>query len=68
MGGAAVVNMGAGHEHLGGEGEGSEVYPLRPSLFPHTPPFLRFLPAGGPQAFKVPPPEEFREMLWQVLA
>jgi len=57
--------MGAGQEQRP-ENQDEDIYPLRPSLFPHTPPYLRFLPVNGDQSFKVPPPEELREMLWQV--
>ena len=57
--------MGAGQEQRGGEGK-EEVYPLRPSLFPHMSPFLRFVPIQGNTVFKTDLPEELREMVWQV--
>ena len=56
--------MGAGQEQRGSDQE--EVYPLRPSLFPNIPPFIRFIPVDGEVVFKVPPPEELQQMLWQV--
>lgn len=43
-----------------------EVYPLRPSLFPNIPPYVKFIPVKGNTKFKVEPPDEMREMLWQV--
>lgn len=46
----------------------SRLYPLRPSLFPHVPPFVQFLPVAGTVEFIVDPPEEMREMLWMVPA
>jgi len=57
--------MGAGKEEQPQDRD-EEIYPLRQSLFPNTPPYLRFLSVTGNQSFKVPPPEEFREMVWQV--
>ena len=58
------VTMGAGQQQRGSDQE--EVYPLRPSLFPNIPPFIRFIPVDGQVVFKVPPPEELQQMLWQV--
>ena len=42
------------------------LYPLRPSLFPHVPPYVQFIPVAGSVEFIVPPPPEMREMLWLV--
>jgi len=50
----------------GQESELTKVYPLRPSLFCHVPPYVQFIPVNGSFSFKVDPPEEMREMLWMV--
>ena len=44
----------------------TSVYPLRPSLFPHVPPYVKFIPVSGSYEFEVEPPEEMKEMLWMV--
>jgi len=50
----------------GQETTSSRVYPLRPSLFPHVPPYVKFIPVSGCYEFSVEPPEEMKEMLWIV--
>lgn len=42
------------------------VDPLRPSLFPNVPPYIKFIPADGSSQYKKGIPDSFREILWQV--
>ena len=42
----------------------AELQALRPSLFPHVPPFLNFIP--GPNGTHVFPPAKMRDQLWRI--
>jgi len=56
----------SGCGRFGRESPTSRLYPLRPSLFPHVPPYVQFIPVAGNTEFLVEPPSEMREMLWLV--